>query len=237
MRPLVALTARYSDTADGWRVPAFAVGRPYCEAVVRAGGVPVVLPPLVDTVDALRESLSRFDAVVLPGGPDIDPDRYGADEHHETLYGVRHEHDEWELAVTRTAIELDLPMLAICRGFQVLNVARGGTLHQHITDDETTVKHRFELHPVDLDPSSRAASAMGTNRPVGHSVHHQAIDRLGDGLAVTAHADDGTVEAAELDGARWVVGVQWHPEDTADSDPHQQGLFDELVRQAIARRA
>ena len=237
MRPLVALPARYSDTAEGWRVPAFATGRPYCEAIVRAGGTPVVLPPLVDTIDSLYDTLSRFDALVLTGGPDVDPDRYGVSERHPTLYGVRDEHDEWELALVRVAMELDLPMLAICRGFQVMNVALGGTLHQHITDDESDVNHRFEMHPVSLEASSRTALAMGTVTPVGHSVHHQALDRIGDGLTVIAHADDGTVEAAEVDGRRWAVGVQWHPEDTAHDDPAQQGLFDELIRQALARRA
>ena len=113
-------------------------------------------------------------------------------------------------------------MLAICRGHQVLNVALGGTLVQHIED------HRFVHHAVELAPDSLLAAVVGHGAPIGHSVHHQAIDRLGAGLVVTGRADDGTIEAIELPG-RWVVGIQWHPEDTAADDPDQQRLFDAFV--------
>jgi putative glutamine amidotransferase len=235
MTPVIALPSRYADKADTWRVPTYATGRTYCDAVVRAGGVPVVLTPDPIAVALLPSYLGRFDGLVITGGPDVDPARYGASERHETLYGVRDEHDELELSLVRVAIEIGMPILAICRGMQVLNVALGGTLHQHITDHETTVHHRYVMHEVELSPTCRAAQIMGTTRPVGHSVHHQAIDRVGSGLEVTATAADGTVEAVEMtDG--WVVGVQWHPEDTADTDHQQQALFNGLVAQARKRR-
>ena len=125
-------------------------------------------------------------------------------------------------------------MLAICRGCQVLNVALGGTLHQHITDGETTVAHQRERHDVTLAAGSLTTRAMGTQQPKGWSQHHQAIDRLGRGLVVAGRAADGVVEAVELPG-RWVVGVQWHPEDTAADDPDQQRLFDAFVAECRSR--
>ena len=234
MRPLIAVSARFSDTAEGWRVPAYASGRTYCDAIARAGGVPVVLPPAPGMAVHAFEVLAAFGGLVLPGGPDVDPARYGSAERHATLYGVRDEHDEFELALARAAVEADLPLLAICRGMQVLNVALGGTLHQHITDDETTVKHRFEMHEVELTVGCRAALAIGSTRPLGHSVHHQALDTVAPGLVVTGRAADGTVEGVEATDRRWVVGVQWHPEDTAGTDPEQQALFDALVEAAAA---
>ena len=236
MAPLVALPARYSDTAAGWRVPTFACGRTYQESIARAGGIPVMLAPIPGTIDHLHDTLARFDAVCLPGGGDIEPERYGAPQRHEKLYGMRAEHDAFELAVLQAALDLDLPTLAICRGFQVLNVALGGTLHQHITDDDTSVNHHFELHAVEIDPGSKTAAAVGATRAIGHSVHHQAVDQVGAGLVVTATASDGVVEGLELPDRRWVVGVQWHPEDTAHEDSEQQRLFDALIAQARAPR-
>jgi putative glutamine amidotransferase len=222
VRPLIAVTSRKTERADTWRVPAIAVGRTYLDAIVRAGGQHVVLPPLPATVDDLIDVLGRVDGVCLPGGPDVDPHRYGAAEIDDHVTPVDAEHDALDLACARTAIDLGRPLLAICRGHQVLNVARGGSLVQHIDD------HRFVHHAVTLEPGCLAALAIGHAHPVGHSVHHQAIDRLGDGLVVTGRADDGTIEAIELPGA-WVVGVQWHPEDTAAHDGDQQRLFDAFV--------
>jgi putative glutamine amidotransferase len=222
VRPLIALSSRVTEHADTWRVPATALGRTYQDAIVRAGGQPVVLPPIEATLDDLARTLARFDGVCLPGGPDVDPHRYGAVEIDPRVSRVDPDHDALDLAMARTAIELDLPLLAICRGHQVLNVALGGTLVQHIDE------HRFIHHEVRLTPGSLAATAVGQVAPVGHSVHHQAIERLGDGLVVSGWAEDGTVEAVELPG-RWVLGVQWHPEDTAAHDGDQQRLFDAFV--------
>jgi putative glutamine amidotransferase len=219
VRPLIAITSRKSERADTWRVPVVAVGRTYLDAIVRAGGQPIVLPPLPDT--DVVDVLARVDGLCLPGGPDVDPRRYGATDVDPHVTPVDADHDAVDLACARTAVELGLPLLAICRGHQVLNVALGGTLVQHIDD------HRFVHHRVTLVPACRAALAIGHERPVGHSVH-QAIGRLGAGLVVTGRADDGTIEAVErTDG--WTVGVQWHPEDTADHDGDQQRLFDAFV--------
>ena len=225
MTPLVAVPGRLSDKAQGVRTEAMAVGRKYLEALRRAGAEGAVLLPDAESADRLAEVLARFDGLLLLGGGDVDPAAYGADERSPELRGVRPEHDAFELAALRAALALDLPVLAICRGHQVLNVALGGTLHQHITDGETTVAHGGHLHAVTLDDGSLAAVAMGTTCPTGSSQHHQAVDRLGAGLVVTGRAHDGVIEAVELPG-RWVVGVQWHPEDTAAEDRAQQGLFD-----------
>lgn len=236
VRPLIAMPSRHSAAADSWRVPATALGLPYQEAIVRAGGVPVAVGPLFDPATAAevaREVVSRADGVCLPGGPDVSPSRYGASNVHPELFGVRDEHDVLDLALAQAAIEAGLPMLAICRGHQVLNVALGGTLHQHLADvigEAEAATHLKQHHRIDLTAGSKVALAMGTEQPRGHCVHHQAIDRVGDGLVVTASRGD-VVEAVELPG-RWIVGVQWHPEDDADVDGQQQALFDGFVAAA-----
>ncbi len=145
--------------------------------------------------------------------------------------------DEFEFALCHAALELELPTLAICRGTQVLNVALGGTLHQHITDDfpghgTPGVEGGQTVHEVTVDADTRLAAALGTLRPRCSCHHHQAIDHLGRGLTVTARADDGVIEALALDSPQWLLAVQWHPEDTSADDPAQQGLFDALVAAA-----
>ncbi len=217
------------------RTPAVAAGRPYLDALRRAGGEGAVLLPDGDATGQLAAVLARFDGLLLLGGGDVDPAAFGAATRHEAVYGVDADHDAFELAAVRAALALDLPVLAVCRGLQVLNVALGGSLHQHIGDRETTVAHHQALHPATLAASSLAAEAMGTLEPVGWSHHHQAIDRLGKGLVVTGRAADGTIEAVELPGRHWVVGVQWHPENTAAEDPSQQHLFDAFVAACSAR--
>lgn len=227
MRPLIALPMRFTETADSWRVPASAVGLTYQLAIVRAGGQPVAIPPLGDTIAEIEMLLARFDGVCLPGGPDINPSRYTTDEAHPTLYGVNDEHDELDLAMATAAVNLNTPLLAICRGHQVLNVALGGSLIQHIGDQQAE-DHRFKMHAVNLDGGSRAARSIGSTSPIGYSVHHQAVDQPGAGLLVTGYADDGIIESMEMPG-RWLVSVQWHPEDTAADDVEQQRLFDAFV--------
>ena len=229
MNPLVVIVGRQSDEAQGVRGKPFSAGQTYFRAVERAGGTPLMLPPIPGLVDDVPELLRRVDGVVLHGGGDIDPRRYGQDATEESLYGIVPEHDEMELAMIRAAIEADKPVLAICRGLQVLNVALGGTLVQDIGTED----HWHHFISVELDVGSRIAKAMGSESPERcHCVHHQALDRLGDGLRVVDRRAGGLVHAVELDGARWIVGTQWHPEDTAADDPQQQGLFDELIRQA-----
>ncbi|MDF2731679.1 MAG: peptidase [Desertimonas sp.] len=235
------MPSRLTDTADTWRVPATALGRPYQEAIIRGGGIPLAVPPLVadDEVDDVAIAvMARVDGLCLPGGPDVSPEEYGADRHHPRLIKVCHDHDAIDLALTRAAIAQDKPVLAICRGHQVLNVALGGTLHQHLPEiigKRAAAGHFHHHHDIDVVAGSKAAAAMGTTRPSGHCVHHQAIDKLGDGLVATAWSDD-VIEGVELPD-RWVVGVQWHPEDTAAGDPVQQALFDAFVaaaRQPVA---
>ena len=241
VRPLIALSSRLTDSADTWRVPATALGRPYQEAIIRAGGTPLAVPPLFDPVEVVRvasDVMSRVDGLCLPGGPDVSPHQYGVDQLHPHLIKVRDEHDDVDLALARAAVAQDKPVLAICRGHQVLNVALGGTLHQHLPDvvgKRAASGHYHHHNGIDVVANSKLAQAMGTTSARGHCVHHQAIDRLGSGLVVTAWLD-GVIEAVELPD-RWVVGVQWHPEDTAERDSEQQGLFDAFVaaaRQPVA---
>jgi putative glutamine amidotransferase len=225
----VLIVGRLSNEAKGVRGEAFAGGQGYFRGVERAGGVPLMLPPIPAVVDRIPELLSRVDALVLHGGGDVDPRRYGEQPAADELYGIVEEHDEVELAVVRAALDIDMPVLAICRGMQIVNVALGGTLVQHIGTED----HWFALHPVDLVAGTRLSKTLGTERAQAcHSVHHQAIDRIGAGLTLVGRGSDGMPEAMEVDDARWAVCVQWHPEDTAATDPQQQALFDELVRQA-----
>jgi putative glutamine amidotransferase len=225
--PLIVIPGRRSDEAQGQRTPVVSGGRFYADAVQRAGGLPVVVPP-TDNHDLIRATVDRCDGMVLLGGGDVSPTSYGHTER-ARLYGVNEFIDEFEIVALRRAIERDIPILAICRGHQILNVALGGTLIQHL---ETTPDHRDTMHDVQLVPGCRVSRAMGTHEPLVHSFHHQAIDELAADLAVVGTFHDGTIEAVEHTTATWVVGVQWHPEDTAADDPHNQGLFSELVAQA-----
>jgi len=227
--PLVLIVGREVTAGNGIRTHGYATGALYADAITRAGGIPVVLPPITDLVSRLPDLIGRVDAVVLHGGGDIEPERYGQSREAESLYGMNPSHDEVELALVRDAVSHDVPMLAICRGLQIVNVALGGTLHQ----DLGTAAHTKRFHPVNLVEGSRTASAMGSILASAcHSYHHQAIDMVGDGLVVTGRADDGTIEGVERTASRWLVAVQWHPEDSAGDDPQQQALFDELVRRA-----
>ena len=233
--PLILIVGRRSAEATGVRAEAFASGQRYSTAVERAGGIPLMMPPIPELLDhRLDQLLARVDGVVFHGGGDIDPRHYGQTATAEQLYGIVAEHDEVEIAVMLAAIQNDLAVLGLCRGLQVLNVALGGTL----TQDIGTQDHWMKFHSVTLDPTSRLATAFDSTSPTNcHSVHHQSIDTLGSGLSVVGRAADGMLEAVELDDARWVVATQWHPEDNADQDPQQQRVFDELVRVAAHARS
>jgi putative glutamine amidotransferase len=222
--PLIAVPGRRRDDIRGARGGALVSGRRYLDALARAGAVPAILDPS-QPVDV--GVLGRFDGLLLLGGGDVDPARYGASERHPEVGGIDEYHDAFELAALAAALDLDLPVLAVCRGCQVLNVALGGTLRQHVDD------HQGVLHPVAVAPGSRTEAAMGTAHPTGWSRHHQVIEQVGGGLIVTARDADGLVEGVELPD-RWVVGVQWHPEDSAAEDPAQQGLFDAFVAECRA---
>lgn len=236
-RPLIGLTTYPPNAGERYEVP-----RAYVEAVRRAGGEPVLLPPGVADPAGL---LGRLDGVVLAGGGDIDPSRHGGAPH-DAVYAVDPSRDESELALADLVLVRGTPALAICRGMQIVNVALGGSLHVHLPEVvDGTVVHRTEPealrgmpgptpHAVEVEPGSLVADVMGTDRVTPMSWHHQAVDRVGDGLRVVARASDGTVEALEHGTHPWLAVVQWHPELTAAGDPTQQRLFDVLVEQAGA---
>ncbi|MFF6911073.1 gamma-glutamyl-gamma-aminobutyrate hydrolase family protein [Streptomyces sp. NPDC012466] len=227
-RPLIAVPARFSATTSALRYAAEVNARALIEAVWRAGGEPAGIHP-ADTGTAAR--LARFDGVLLPGGGDLAPCRYGAADTHDAVYDVDTLQDTFDLDVARHALASGLPLLAVCRGLQVVNVALGGTLEQDMGGPGR--EHRHLVHPVTLEPGSLVARAAGAEKADASCYHHQRVDRLGTDLRVTARAADGTIEALELPGAHgWFTAVQWHPEDTAHEDPAQQGLFDALVRAA-----
>jgi len=241
-QPLIAIPSGVvvANTTNGWPIhDTLTIPASIAEAVQRAGGLPAVLAPSPVTSEQARRLLARFDGLLLIGGPDVDPVLYGEDPH-PAVYGVRRERDELEIALSRAAIEREMPVLAICRGIQVLNVALGGTLDQHITDREGLQAHGIPRtrghvqHDVRLRPGCRTALVMGSDKVSGSSHHHQALARLADGLEATGWAEDGTIEAAESANGL-IVAVQWHPEDTAAEDPAQQRLFDDLVQAASTR--
>lgn len=231
MTPFVLLPGRLSAEAKGVREEAIASGRRYSEAIARAGGIALTVPPLESTLPIIDSLVERADAVLLHGGGDLDPSLYSQQKSTDTIYGIVAEHDALELAIVRAAIALDKPVLAICRGIQVLNVALGGTLHQNLVDTVTdSESHWNTYHPVEVTSGSRVAKAMGTTHPTGgHSYHHQSIDRVAEDLKVVALSEDLIIEAVEHRTAKWIVGVQWHPEDDAANDEQQQGLFNALV--------
>ena len=233
---MVAVTGRRGPRTDKWPYSRALVSpRAYIDAVFRAGGQPL----LVDDAPDPKALLARVDALVLTGGPDIDPKRFGQ-EPHPAVYGVQDAADEFEIALADIAVSRGMPVLAICRGIQILNVARGGNLFQHIPENpgvpahgEPGVAGGARIHEIELARDSLTAEVCGATRITVSCHHHQALDSLGDGLEVVARASDGIIEAIELPGS-FVLAVQWHPEDTAPDDPTQQRLFDALVRKACA---
>jgi putative glutamine amidotransferase len=192
--------------------------RSYATAVQRTGALALLLPPDERALDAPDALLDRIDALMLAGGADVDPRSYGADPHPQTK-GTWPERDAFEIALVRRALDRGMPVLGICRGMQMLNVACGGTLAQHLPDQVGHEDHRhtpgtFGDHEVRLEPGSLAAAAAGGERLVVKSHHHQGVDRVGDGLAVTGWAaEDEVVEAVELPGDGFALGVLWHPEE------------------------
>jgi gamma-glutamyl-gamma-aminobutyrate hydrolase PuuD len=233
MRPVIGITSYAQDARWGvWHVPAALVPLAYVKAVESAGGRAVLIPPSEEGID---ETLDALDAVIFSGGADVDPELYGAEPHPET--DVPHSHrDAGELALLHAALERDMPTLAICRGFQLLNVARGGDLIQHLPEEVGDGVHKdvpgeFTHHPVEVKPDTRLATIIGEETRVT-SHHHQAVGRLGEGLVECAWADDGTLEALEDPSRRFVVGVQWHPEAGED-----KALFEALVAEAREYRA
>ena len=211
----------------------YVVSAPYVKAVRKAGAMPVLLP-VVDPDDAVA-MLEMVDALIITGGADVDPINYNApaDPRLGATDPVR---DAADLAITRAAVASNVPTLATCRGIQVLNIAMGGTLVQHVDEHMRVDMYNEDVHDVEIDPTSRLATILGTAAMGVNSMHHQVIDRLGTGVRAVAHNHDGHIEAIELDTAPAVLGVQWHPELLRHRGDHL-ALFEDLVSQVCARRA
>jgi putative glutamine amidotransferase len=232
-RPLVIIPARFSDSASALRYHAEVAPLKLLEAVWDAGGEPLVVHPTTPEpqIHELAARLWMADAVLLPGGGDLSPRWYGQDPD-PSLYGVDEDQDAFDLAMARWALQDTIPLLAICRGIHVVNVALGGTLVQDMT--ETAGRdHRETVHDIELAADSSLRDIVAHDRITISCSHHQCIDRLADKLVPAAHAADGTIEAITLAGHEgWFLGVQWHLEDFADTDPMQQGIFRALIAAA-----
>jgi putative glutamine amidotransferase len=231
-KPVVGITTYLTPAAWGaWQLDAALVPASYVRAVTRAGGVPLLVPPGA----AYEETLDSVDGLIFSGGSDLDPELYGEQAHPETDGWVR-ERDDFELGLMQAALARDVPLLAICRGSQVLNVALGGDLEQHVPDRVQTNLHKetpgvFAEHDVAVLEGTRLASILGDRADV-KSHHHQGYGELGSGLREAARAPDGTVEALEDPTRRFALGVLWHPEEGEDL-----ALFEALVGEAGAYRA
>ncbi|HTW20809.1 MAG TPA: gamma-glutamyl-gamma-aminobutyrate hydrolase family protein [Mycobacteriales bacterium] len=218
-RPRIGLTTYRERAVFGvWDETADMLPAIYADAIEVAGGLPILLPPAIcdDEVDAAAEAvLDGVHGLVLSGGADVDPERYAA-KRHERTGPPRHDRDAWEIALVGAALRRDLPLLGVCRGMQVLAVALGGTLEQHLPDrvgheDHAHTPGVHGRHEVRLAPESRLAGIVGPVAEVA-TYHHQAVDRLPDGVVASGWAEDGTVEAFDVCDSTWAVGVQWHPE-------------------------
>ena len=227
-RPIVGITTYLTSARFGvWEENSALIPAAYVRAIEAAGGRALLVPPSLEGID---ETLDRLDGLLFSGGSDLDPDLYGQEVHPETN-GVVPERDRAELALLSAALERDMPVLAVCRGSQILNVALGGDLVQHLPDVVGDDKHKhtpgaFSDHDVDLVPGTRVQQILGDHTPV-KSHHNQGYGQLGEGLREAARADDGTVEALEDPTRRFAVGVLWHPEAGEDF-----ALFEELVSEA-----
>ncbi len=231
-RPVVGITTYVEPARWGhWELDAALLPYDYVRGVERAGGRALLVPP---SHEGVGETLDALDGLLISGGSDLDPELYGAEAHPETA-GTRPERDRAELALLEAALARDMPVLAVCRGVQVLNVARGGDLVQHLPDVVGDEKHRevkgvFSEHAVRIEGGSRLGSLLGDRAPV-KSHHHQGLGTVGEGLREVAWADDGTVEGLEDPERRFALGVLWHPEAGEDVK-----LFEALVAEARAYR-
>jgi putative glutamine amidotransferase len=231
-RPVIGLTTYLQRAQTGvWDVPAVFLQKTYLNAVTAAGGIAVLLPPQPVDADVARRVLDGVDGLIITGGRDVDPDSYHHEPHPATD-SPAHDRDAWESALLGEALHRGMPVLGICRGAQVINVALGGTLHQHLPDILGHTGHQqgnaeFSTSTVRTVEGSRLAGLLGDGAAV-QCYHHQGIDRLGEGLTVSARDTEGVVEAIELNGDDFVVAVQWHPEETLDD----LRLFAGLVKAA-----
>lgn len=230
-RPRIAVPARFSASASALRYQAEVTSRNLIEAVYAAGGEPLVIHPVAASDAEVAERLAFADGVLLPGGGDLAAHWSGQPDH-PSLYDVDEAQDAFDLAVARRCLERGVPLLAVCRGLQVVNVASGGTVVQDMEP-----AHRHLVHAVKVAADAPLAAIVG-DAPEVSCFHHQCVDRLGEGLRAIAWAQDGVVEAVDAPGtAGWFLGVQWHPEDTWAGDPVQLAVFEALVAAAGTRSA
>jgi len=243
-RPTIGITTQSLQAIDGIppALPASVVmNQRYYEAVAAAGAAPVLIP-LLDDIDALRATYEACAGIMIPGGVDMDPGTYG-EAPHERLGRVDPARDRVELQLTRWAIEDRKPLLGLCRGLQVINVAAGGTLYQDLDAQlDGAIRHDYfptygfdrdyVSHDVAVAPASRLRSLVDIDQLPVNSMHHQGVKRLGAGLVACAHSADGLIEAVESPNGHWMVGVQWHPEVFEANDPHTRELFRGFVRAA-----
>ncbi len=239
-RPIIGLTTYLRQATSGvWDVEAAFLPRVYIDAVTQAGGIVNLIPPQPFDVASARRVLDGLDGLIICGGEDVDPARYGQSAH-PTTDSPKVDRDNLEDALLGAAIERELPFLGICRGAQMLNVHQGGTLIQHLPEVIGTDKYQkgagqFNHIPVHVDAVSTLAGVLGGDAPVDGAVyHHQAIDQPGTGLRVVARSDDDVIQAVELEGVPFGIGVQWHPEQTAAEDAR---LFEGLVEAAKTYRS
>ena len=231
-RPVIGIcSAIESARWAAWEVVVNLSPRTYSQAVQRAGGLALILPPDDTVAEAPDELLDLLDGLILAGGSDIDPGSYGAKPHPETK-NTWPERDRFEIALGTRALERDMPVLGICRGMEMMNVIQGGTLNQHLGLE----LHRhtpgvFTDHRVELVPGSLAARVVGSETTEVKSAHHQGVEELGEGVTISGHADDGVVEAIELPQKSFAVGVLWHPE-----EDERSRVVGSLVEEARSRQ-
>ncbi|WP_159502129.1 gamma-glutamyl-gamma-aminobutyrate hydrolase family protein [Microbacterium sp. 18062] len=236
--PVVGLTTYLERAKQGvWDVRASFLPEQYVDAVTASGAAAVLLPPQPSPERSAEAVLDGLDGLILTGGIDVQPELYGA-KRHPLTDPARPDRDAWELALVRGARRRGIPVFGICRGLQLINVALGGTLHQHLPDAYGTERYRigggvFAENTVVVDDGTRLAGLVGAGDLGVHSYHHQGVDRLGEGLTVTARTDDGLVQAFEVPGDEYLVAVQWHPEENAAD----RRLFLGLVAAASGHRA
>lgn len=223
-RPRIAIVARFAESTSVTRYEGIVTARRLAEAVWAAGGEPLTL--LAVEGSDWSERIADFDGVLMPGGADIDPRNYGQEPQSDDLYGMDPMQDSVDISLVRFAIEKGMPLLAICRGLQITNVALGGTLTQHMSEP-----HFHHVAPVTVESH---ADELGLTESTleASCYHHQAIDELADGLTVIARAAEGHIEAVKIHSSGWAFGVQWHPEDNYDTERGQREIFERFVRAA-----
>jgi len=234
MKPIIAISSDFTVDKSRERC---AVNTDYTNAITEAGGIPAVLPPL--SAEDISDALARVDGLLLTGGADINPARYGQEPHEKTKF-LNPRREEADIALARTAIDMDLPVLAICLGAQIVNVACGGDLVQDIESQlasplkHSSVAQPKPMHEVTIDSGTKLHSVLGVSRLETNSSHHQAMRNIGNGLLINAHAPDDIIEGVEAIDKRFVIAVQWHPERMTDRPKHLR-LFKALVEAATRR--